>query len=58
MTYFTGVHFGKGEWEGHNVTAYGKYIDELIKIDGQWRIKRREVKFMGRVGEERVMEHS
>ena len=59
MTYFTGIHFGKGRWQGHQVTAYGKYIDELVRVgNGQWRIAKREVKFMGRIGEERVMEPS
>ncbi|GAB7345170.1 hypothetical protein MBLNU457_3554t1 [Dothideomycetes sp. NU457] len=60
MTYFTATHFGKGRWAGHLLTAHGKYIDELIRISpGQWRIKKRETKFMGpRVGEPRVMEPS
>ncbi|KAG8627194.1 hypothetical protein KVT40_004677 [Elsinoe batatas] len=65
MTYFTATHFGKGEWVGRTLTTYGKYIDELIKVadedeyegegGGQWRICRREVKFMARIGDERIM---
>ncbi|KAI5244501.1 hypothetical protein E4T47_02669 [Aureobasidium subglaciale] len=66
-TYFTGVHFGRGKWLGQCVTAYGKYIDELVCVDGEemeiaegatgvWRIKERKVVFFGRVGEEGVME--
>lgn len=63
-TYFTGVHLGQGRWKGQMVTAYGKYTDELVCVpevaslagaSGQWLIKRREVEFMGRVGEEGVM---
>ncbi|KAI5251241.1 hypothetical protein E4T42_04473 [Aureobasidium subglaciale] len=66
-TYFTGVHFGRGKWVGKCVTAYGKYIDELVCVDGgeveleegatgAWRIIERKVVFFGRVGEEGVME--
>lgn len=77
-TYFTGVHLGQGRWAGQQVTAYGKYVDELVCLpadpaqaavgekegvivdhvpgaSGRWRIRRREVLFMGRVGEEGVM---
>ncbi|OCL00634.1 uncharacterized protein K441DRAFT_651620 [Cenococcum geophilum 1.58] len=59
VTYFTGVHFGTGVKEGQSVTAYGKYLDELVRSETQseqWRIKRRECKFMGRVGESGVMD--
>lgn len=65
VTYFTGIHFGQGKWEGKEITAWGKYVDVLILIEakeslpgasGQWLIRRREVEFMGRLGEERVME--
>ncbi|OCL11339.1 hypothetical protein AOQ84DRAFT_191815 [Glonium stellatum] len=59
VTYFTGAHFGTGAREGQLLTAYGKYIDELVRSEsqiGQWRIKKRECKFMGRVGELGVME--
>jgi hypothetical protein len=69
-TYFTGVHLGRGKWEGQQVTAYGKYVDELICIpaaktdnaeieagaSGVWKITKRTVTFFGRVGEEGVME--
>lgn len=56
-TYFTGVHLGEGRWTGQLVTAYGKYVDELIFMasSAQWLINKREVIFMGRVGEEGVM---
>ena len=60
ITYFTGIHFGEGKWEGKEVTAYGRYDDQLIKVtvEGQsiWRIRERKVSFMKRLGEERVME--
>ncbi|PNS14607.1 Protein transport protein SEC31 [Sphaceloma murrayae] len=65
MTYFTATHFGKGQWTGRTLTTYGKYIDELIKVGdedgyegeggGQWRVCKREVKFMARIGDERIM---
>ncbi|KAF2774256.1 hypothetical protein EJ03DRAFT_322849 [Teratosphaeria nubilosa] len=67
-TYFTGVHFGKGKWEGKEVTAWGTYVDDLVLIDGpaarnvlsgasgQWLIKRRECLWTKRMGEEGVME--
>ena len=64
-TYFTGIHFGKGKWQGKEVTAWGKYSDQLILTDGkeslpgasgQWLISQREVVFMGRLGEEGVMD--
>ncbi|CAD0107243.1 unnamed protein product [Aureobasidium uvarum] len=69
-TYFTGVHLGRGKWAGQQVTAYGKYVDELICVSeaeamdtdmeagasGIWKIQSRTVTFFGRVGEEGVME--
>ncbi|KAI4722436.1 hypothetical protein E4T48_01334 [Aureobasidium sp. EXF-10727] len=71
-TYFTGVHLGRGKWTGQQVTAYGKYVDELICVSeeearntkteteagasGVWKIQSRTVTFFGRVGEEGVME--
>lgn len=69
-TYFSGVHFGKDEWEGQICTAYGKYIDELVLLKpnsnnfseervlagarGEWRVKKRTVEFMARIGEEGI----
>lgn len=65
-TYFTGIHFGRGKWEGKEVTAWGKYVDIVTLQEGkeggvpgasgQWLISRREVSFFGRLGEEGVME--
>ncbi|KAF2155864.1 hypothetical protein K461DRAFT_274902 [Myriangium duriaei CBS 260.36] len=66
MTYFTATHFGKGQWTGKTLTTYGKYIDELVMVGddddqedelgvGHWRIRRREVRFMSRVGDERIV---
>lgn len=64
-TYFTGIHFGKGKWLGQQVTAWGKYEDSLILTEvksevpgasGHWLVNRRVVTFMGRLGEEGVME--
>ncbi|KAK5693333.1 hypothetical protein LTR17_025084 [Elasticomyces elasticus] len=65
MTYFTGVHFGKGKWDGKEVTAWGRYDDQLVLVEtgdhvtgasGSWRISRREVSFTKRLGEEGVMD--
>lgn len=63
-TYFSGVHFGTGRWEGQTCTAYGKYVDELVLVpnvgaetagaSGAWRVCERRVEFMARVGEEGI----
>ncbi|KAF2484825.1 hypothetical protein BDY17DRAFT_292448 [Neohortaea acidophila] len=67
-TYFTGVHFGTGKWEGRQSIAWGKYQDGLVLdgeggkakgvpgASGRWLIARREVTIMKRTGEERIME--
>ena len=64
-SYFTGVHFGKGKWDGKEVTAWGKYVDDLVRsdgvnalpgVDGSWLIKTREVTFFKRLGEEGVLD--
>ncbi|PSN60662.1 hypothetical protein BS50DRAFT_506027 [Corynespora cassiicola Philippines] len=68
VTYFLGAHLGQGPHEGKVLTAYGRYIDELVLLDavggdyegvqgasGVWRIKRRTVLFTGRVGDEAIM---
>ncbi|KAI7219059.1 hypothetical protein KC333_g3214 [Hortaea werneckii] len=65
-TYFTGIHFGQGKWKGQEVTAWGKYMDQLVLLEGQsggvpgssgqWLVSKREVAFMGRLGEEGVMD--
>ncbi|KXT01613.1 hypothetical protein AC578_8015 [Pseudocercospora eumusae] len=64
-TYFTGIHFGKGKWQGQQVTAWGRYDDELVVTDakasvpgasGHWMICKRSVTFQGRMGEEGVMD--
>lgn len=68
-TYFTGIHFGTGKWEGQQVTAWGMYEDTL-RVDpegqgqgvegasgnGRWRVCRRKVGFTKRLGEEGVMQ--
>ena len=68
-TYFSGVHFGQNEWSGQTCTAYGKYVDELILLpskdeddgeavlagaSGHWRVSKRRVEFMARIGEEGI----
>ncbi|KAL5401575.1 hypothetical protein PMIN03_011410, partial [Paraphaeosphaeria minitans] len=66
-TYFVAYHFGQGPHEGKVLQAWGRYVDVLEVQDGDgddegvpgasgvWRIRRREVGFTKRVGEERVM---
>ncbi|KAK3063231.1 hypothetical protein LTS18_002067 [Coniosporium uncinatum] len=62
-TYFTGNHFGHGKYEGQVLVAYGKYVDQLVCTgQGQgtyreWRIKKRTVVFMKRIGDEHIMDH-
>lgn len=72
ITYFTGCHFGSGDYQGQVLTAWGKYIDELVTVpggsgaegeqmsgsNGFWRIKKRTVGFFYRVGDEKLMDHS
>ncbi|KAF2810137.1 uncharacterized protein BDZ99DRAFT_305394 [Mytilinidion resinicola] len=65
-TYFTGSHFGHGAFEGQVITAYGKYMDQLVCCEGAapgmpgasglWLIKKREVRFMKRIGDEGIMQ--
>ncbi|KAF2178491.1 hypothetical protein K469DRAFT_599056 [Zopfia rhizophila CBS 207.26] len=67
VTYFIGAHIGQGPHEGKVLSAYGKYVDELVCLDaegdyegvrgasGKWRISRRTVIFTGRIGDEKIM---
>ncbi|KAF2657345.1 hypothetical protein K491DRAFT_330536 [Lophiostoma macrostomum CBS 122681] len=69
ITYFTGNHFGQGPHQGKVLTAYGKYVDELVcesvaeggnfegvqGASGIWRINRRIVGFFSRIGDEKIM---
>ncbi|KAF2440912.1 hypothetical protein P171DRAFT_523931 [Karstenula rhodostoma CBS 690.94] len=64
-TWFVGCHFGQGPHEGEVLQAWGRYVDVLGVEEGDsegvpgasgvWRIRRREVGFTKRVGDERVM---
>jgi len=70
-TYFIAVHFGRGKWEGKEVTAWGIYTDQLVcqpaassEVDepdvlpgssGRWLISNRHVKWLARRGCEDVM---
>jgi hypothetical protein len=67
-THFIGVHFGQGPHEGKMLSAYGRYMDELVLIpakdgdpdgvpgaSGIWRIKKRTVAFTQRIGDEMIM---
>lgn len=57
-SYFTGIHFGQGRWKGKEVTAWRKYQDIMVseREGDDWKIAKREVSFMGRLGEEGVMD--
>ncbi|KAF2474569.1 uncharacterized protein BDR25DRAFT_254814 [Lindgomyces ingoldianus] len=68
VTYFIGNHLGQGPHQGKVLSAYGRYVDELVCFDakdgdyegvqgasGIWRIKRRTVLFSGRIGDEKIM---
>ncbi|ORY11203.1 SnoaL-like domain-domain-containing protein [Clohesyomyces aquaticus] len=67
-THFIGAHLGQGPHEGKVLSAYGRYVDELVCLEakdgdyegvpgasGIWRIKKRTVLFTGRVGDEMIM---
>jgi len=68
-TYFTGAHFGRETRLGTVLTAYGAYVDELICLgeegneqpilpgaSGKWLIKKRNVSFFARIGDEKIMD--
>ena len=68
VTYFIGAHFGQGPHAGKVLTAYGRYVDELVCLeasgedlegvqgaDGIWRISKRTVGFTARIGDEMIM---
>lgn len=60
-TYFTGVHFGRGKWQGQHLTSWGQYIDMLVRDDsvskpGRWLISQRTLVFTERIGDERLMD--
>jgi hypothetical protein len=66
-THFIGVHFGQGPHEGKMLSAYGRYMDELVLLpskgdvegvpgaSGIWRIRKRKVAFTQRIGDEMIM---
>lgn len=68
VTYFIGAHLGQGPHDGKVLSAYGRYVDELVCLPAQdsnfdgvagasglWRIKSRTVSFSGRIGDEKIM---
>ncbi|TPX07273.1 uncharacterized protein E0L32_010770 [Thyridium curvatum] len=64
-TYFAGLHFGVGKWKGQQVSSWGKYDDHIVLVpgrkdipgsSGKWLIQKRTLTFMGRWGEEGVMQ--
>ena len=55
-TYYTASHFGRGEYYGQVLYAYGKYLDQWVRTlevgeDGgclpQWRVQNRTLIYMG-----------
>jgi hypothetical protein len=55
-TYFTAMHFGTGQYANETLTAYGKYVDHLVKGEhGSWKIERRMCNIIGRSGNPNVM---
>jgi hypothetical protein len=68
VTHFVGVHFGQGPHEGKMLSAYGRYKDDLTLFptkegvnegvpgaSGLWRITKRQVTFVQRIGDELIM---
>ncbi|KAL7778769.1 hypothetical protein CFE70_008270 [Pyrenophora teres f. teres 0-1] len=68
VTYFHGIHFGQGPHEGKMLSAFGKYVDNMVMLEakdgdfegvrgasGVWRIKDRTVTFTQRIGDENIM---
>jgi hypothetical protein len=47
IQYYTANHFGKGVYEGEVVYAYGYYLDDFGIEDGQWRVQKRQLNYMG-----------
>ncbi|KAF2109027.1 SnoaL-like domain-containing protein [Lophiotrema nucula] len=69
VTHFIGCHFGQGPHDGKVLSAYGRYVDELVcqeakdgdfegvnGASGVWRIKTRTVLFTSRIGDEKIMQ--
>ncbi|KAK6439080.1 hypothetical protein LTR95_004711 [Oleoguttula sp. CCFEE 5521] len=52
-TYLTASHFGSGLYEGQVLYAYGKYIDQLVRMSRAyaqaptWRVRARNLVYMG-----------
>ena len=54
-TYYTASHFGRGAYEGAVLYAYGRYIDDFVRVSGGakyggeqvWRIQNRTLMYMG-----------
>lgn len=47
LTYFTATHFGKNQYEGQILQAYGQYQDILAKDkDSSWKIQIRNLQYM------------
>ncbi|CAF9929842.1 MAG: hypothetical protein HETSPECPRED_007469 [Heterodermia speciosa] len=47
LTYFTATHLGKGNATGKAYYAYGQYQDNLVRIGDGWRVKHRNLVYMG-----------
>ncbi|OQO07554.1 hypothetical protein B0A48_07251 [Cryoendolithus antarcticus] len=52
-TYLTASHFGSGLYEGQVLYAYGRYVDQLVRVSQAyakrpiWRVKARNLVYLG-----------
>lgn len=53
--YLHAQHTKAGTEGGDNFTIGGAYIDELVRTDGGWRIRRRELRILWQEGNPRVL---
>ncbi|KAJ7213438.1 hypothetical protein GGX14DRAFT_618668 [Mycena pura] len=49
VTYFTATHFGVGVYEGEIAVAYGQYQDFWVLQHHSWKIRHRNLVYMGPV---------
>jgi len=47
ITYYTASHFGQGSATGQVLYAYGQYVDNWVIEDGEWKVARRQLNYMG-----------
>lgn len=42
--YLQALHVGKGQFAGKTMTVWGEYIDDLRRLAGSWRIRKRQLR--------------